>query len=96
MVARASDTELATCVVAGLLGSALVLLLAPSWWRALPALVLLSAVGAWGIAERERERGGRGGAVFTLVRGTAVLASLVAAATLFLIFMRATLGRWIS
>ena len=96
LTARAPDTVLALFVVVGIVGAGLVWLVVPAWWRVVPAFVLLSAVGGWGIADRERESQGRRRVVVAVVRAAAVLGSLIAAATLVLIFMGVTLGSWIS
>ncbi len=96
LTARAPDTVLALFVVVGIVGAGLVWLVVPVWWRVVPAFVLLSAVGGWGIADRERESQGRRRVVVAVVRAAAVLGSLIAAATLVLIFMGVTLGSWIS
>ena len=93
---RAPDTLLAACVIVGLVGTGAIALATPTWWRALPPLVLLSTFGAWGIADRERHATGPRGVTFAVVRGVAVLASLLAAGTMVLAFMGVAIGRWIS
>jgi hypothetical protein len=83
-------------VIVGLVGAGAVALTAPTWWRVLPPLILLSTFGAWGIADRERGATGQRAMTFAIVRGVAVAASLVAAGAMILAFMGVTIGRWIS
>jgi hypothetical protein len=93
---RANDESLATLVVFGIVGTLLVALLAPSWWRLAPLLLLMASAGGWGIAERERGHGGRRRRIAGVVRALAVLTGLVAVLGGVLAFMGLALGRWIS
>lgn len=96
MARRAPDVLLAACVIVGLVGAGAIAMTAPTWWRVLPPLVLLSTFGAWGIADRERGAIGPRGVTFTIVRGIAIVASLLAAGAMILAFMGVAIGRWIS
>ncbi|MEP7383125.1 MAG: hypothetical protein ABI910_15650 [Gemmatimonadota bacterium] len=96
MTRRSPDELLAAFVIVGLVGAGAVALAAPTWWRAAPPLVLLSAIGGWGIADRERSATGARGVAFAVVRGASVLASLVAAGAIVLAFLGVAIGRWIS
>ena len=93
---RTPDALLATCVIVGLVGGGVIALAAPTWWRLIPPLVLLSTFGAWGIADRERDATGSRRVTFAIVRAIAVIASLVAAGVMILAFMGVAIGRWIS
>lgn len=93
---RCPDALLVAMAVAGLTGSVALALLAPTWWRILPAFMLLAAAGSWGIAERERGSHGLRATAFAAVRALAVLASVGAAALLLLAFFGVALGTWIS
>jgi hypothetical protein len=93
---RSSDAVLVLLAAGGLSGTAIIALAVPSWWRAAPLLALIAAAGAWGIGDRERSSAGARGVAFGILRGLAVVSALAAAATLVLVFFRATLGTWIS
>jgi hypothetical protein len=93
---RANDEALATLVVLGIVGTLLVALIAPTWWRLAPLLLLMASAGGWGIAERERGDDGRRRRIAGVVRALAVLTGVVAALGGVLAFMGLALGRWIS
>jgi hypothetical protein len=93
---RASDEVLAALVVGGIVVSASVAILAPTWWRLVPPFLLLASAGGWGIADAERRDRETRGRVAGVVRALAVLTGLVAAAGGMFAFMGLALGRWIS
>jgi hypothetical protein len=94
---RLSDTTLASLAGAGVVGAAAVVLVLPSWWRPLvPPFAMLAALGAWGIADRERHAHGRRRALFTAVRFTAMAVGIAAALALAMAVLRVALGTWIS
>jgi hypothetical protein len=94
---RLSDTTLAAFTAGGLLAAAAVALVAPSWWRLLvPPAAMLAALGAWGIADRERAAVGGRRAVFATVRFTAMAIGIASALALAMAVLRVALGTWIS
>lgn len=93
---RRSDAALTLLTAAGVVGSAVVALILPSWWRLLPPLAMAAALGAWGIADRERGAAGARRTVFTGVRIIALAVGVAAALTTALIVLRLALGTWIS
>lgn len=93
---RAPDTLLAVMAITGLVGGVTLVLLAPGAWRVLPPFLLLAAVGAWGIAEKERGGTGTRGRALVALRAAAVLLGAGAVALLVLAFFGVALGTWIS
>ena len=102
---RASDGRLAAYATAGVLALAAGAVAGASWWwLALLPVVVIGALGAWGIADREladrqRAAGARGGArrrTLLLLRGAAAVAGTMAAVGTLLMFLAAALGRMIS
>ncbi len=91
-----SDAMLVGLAAGGLLGTAVIGLVFPDWWRAAPPFALAAAAGGWGIGDRERASTGARGVAFTVLRAVAILWALAAAATLVLVVFGATLGTWIS
>lgn len=93
---RCPDALLVAMAVVGLTGGVVLALLAPTWWRIVPAFMLLAAAGSWGIAERERGSHGVRATAFTVVRALAMLVGVGAVALLVLAFFGVALGTWIS
>ena len=93
---RASDGTLASLTTVGLAGSLAVALLAPAWWRVLPLLILATAFGAWGIADRERLGSRARQRFFALVRGIALVVGAIAGILVAIAVMAPALGTWIS
>lgn len=93
---RCPDALLVAVAVTGLTCGVALALFAPTWWRILPAFMLLAAAGSWGIAERERGSHGVRATAFTVVRALAVLIGVGAVALLVLAFFGVALGTWIS
>jgi hypothetical protein len=103
---RATDGQLVACVAGGLVaigGFVTALLLgvesALHWWPGLLPAAFVAAFGMWGIADRElseRRAAGVARPVLTIVRLAAALAAAAAVAISGLLFLRATLGTWIS
>ena len=107
---RLSDTALVLCVAMSILlfaGFAVLAIMhahwAQRWWPlALPPIVV-GSFGAWGIADREiAERRRREPAISSAVRAlvaiewvSCIVAGLAAAAA-FVLFLRLTVGTWIS
>lgn len=103
---RATDGQLVACVAGGLVAIATfvtAMLLgvehAFRWWPGVLPAALVAAFGTWGIADRElSERRVRGVAqpILILLRATAAVAAGAVAGIGALLFLRATLGTWIS
>ena len=74
---RTPDGLLAACAAVGVVGIAAVVLVLRSVWWLTPFLLVLSAFGTWGIADRERGALGARGALFRVLR---ILAALVGGA----------------
>jgi hypothetical protein len=73
----------------------------PGWWPAILVPLFLSAFGLWGIGDREL-RGDRANhsllatVCWRFVRALSVLLAVVCAAAAVGVFMRYTIGTWIS
>jgi hypothetical protein len=93
---RASDGALAGLAAGGLTASLAIGLLAPSWWRVLPILILAMAFGAWGIADRERSGSTGRQRFFAVIRGIALLVGAIAGILIAIAIMAPALGTWIS
>jgi diamine N-acetyltransferase len=93
---RATDAQLAFACGAGLLGIGGIALLRPGWWVVALPLMCVASFGAWGIADRERGAGGRGGAALAAVRVIAAAVGTAAAVAIGGVVMAKVIGTWIS
>jgi hypothetical protein len=103
---RATDAQLVACVIAGLVtsgGVGIAMLVgvagAFEWWPAVLPSMLLVAFGIWGITDRELAERQRAGAVPKLLAGLRWCSAAAAALVLIvsaLVFLRLTIGTWIS
>jgi cation transport ATPase len=104
---RASDSQLAVSaalMIPVVLGTVVATLLdvgVVRWWPVLLIPLFISAFGFWGIADREiKDRGqnqlSSGTPGWRTLRSAAVGLAIGCAAVATLLFLRLTLGRWIS
>lgn len=93
---RIPDWGLAAMAIGGLVATTAILLFEPPWWRVVSLSTLLSAFGAWGIGEREREAAGTRGVVFAVMRTVAGLATGASLIIVVLQFFKTFFGTWIS
>jgi hypothetical protein len=107
---RMSDTGLVLCVSLSILliaAFAVAVLVsahwALRWWPAVLPPILAGAFGAWGIADRElaeRRRDHRGRVLtrrmLTTVEWASCIVAALAAAAAVIVFLRVTVGTWIS